>query len=216
MNILKVTIAGAIALLGGLYYGQFGLSLPGQSGPSAEEIEGFFWPNQKQLQAFDLIDQFEQPFGLDRINDQWSMMFFGYTYCPDICPITLSSMREVKSILDSVDKNSLPETQFVFISVDGERDTPERLAEYIGYYNEEFVAASGDKSQVDSLAKQIGIPYEIEEHKEGETDYLVAHSGSLFLTSPTGTLAAIFHPPYDTRKIAERIQQVQQFMLRNG
>jgi protein SCO1/2 len=176
------------------------------------DIQGFFWPSQKTLLPFSMQSHRGDSFTLDDLQNRWSLMFFGYTYCPDICPVTMSVLRETLNHYKTAAPEALKELSVTFVSVDGERDTPEQLAAYIRFYDESWLAASGSKAEVDSLTAQIGIPYEIESHEPGEVDYLVAHSGSIYLISPQGNLAAIFHPPFDSGQLADQVLEIRRFM----
>ena len=135
----------------------------------------------------------------------------------------------------------MDQTAFVFISVDGERDTPDRLRDYIEFFGEGFIAASGTKAQIESLTTQFGVPWTLDKHAEGQNhdnhaesqnhdnlaeiqnhdnhaegqDYLVNHSGAIFLISPEATLASIYQPPHDADEIVGRFMQIQKF-LRNS
>ena len=207
---LKILIACVVALFAGLYLQLFGFNLPERRiAVSDPEIEGLLWPNQKALGDFSLVGSDGGAYQLDNLRNRWSFVFFGYTHCPDICPITMQTLSQVRNNLDT--SNIAAPVNYLFISVDGERDTPEHLSNYINYFGQEFEAASGSPSQVDSLATQIGVPYSIDEHAPGE-DYLVAHSGAVYLVSPQGNLTAVFQPPHTPEDIASRFQRIQSYL----
>src|SRR5690606_8150280 len=121
-----------------------------QSGQPSQPIEGLLWPEPKQIGEFTTVDHKGKEFDLNNLEGQWSLLFFGYTYCPDVCPLTLSVLNEFYKTREP------DEVQIVFVTVDPERDTTTRLAEYIGYFNDEFTALGGSIEQVRSLASQIG------------------------------------------------------------
>ena len=229
----RILLIGVSALLIGLYFQLFGLNPPViKSQPASSPIEGFFWPDQMQLRQFDLIGHDNQKFDVRRLSNHWSFVFFGYTHCPDICPITMNTLRQVREKLHQGTNPDMDQTALVFISVDGERDTPDRLRDYIESFGEGFIAASGTKPQIESLTTQFGVPWSIDKHAEGQNhdnqaeiqnhdnhaegqDYLVNHSGAIFLISPEATLASIYQPPHDADEIADRFMQIQKF-LRNS
>ena len=172
------------------------------------QIQGLLWPDPKQLRPFATIDQRQQVFGLDRLQDRWSFLFFGYTHCPDVCPLTMASLNKAYRILQSDEINR--EVQVVFVSVDPDRDTSEKLDNYVGYFNPEFVGLGGTREQVDSLARQIGVAYYL--HDQGETgEYLVDHSASVFLIDPQGRLLAVMPPPHDPDSIRDRFLKIHDF-----
>lgn len=178
------------------------------------EVQGFFWPEQKALVPFKMVDHRHDPFTLEDLEGQWTLMFFGYTYCPDICPVTMSVLREAVASYHDRAPESLSDMKVAFVSVDGERDTPDHLAAYIRFYDESWIAASGDRDQVDSLTVQLGVPYEIDEHEPGALNYLVSHPGTLFLVSPDTKLAALLQPPLNAEGLADDLIEIRRFMAR--
>ena len=201
--------ANLLALAAGIYLATFGFNLPQFHSLDPEKIEGLFWPDQKQLVNFELIDHNGNPYQLHSMSTQWNLVFFGYTYCPDICPITMSLLREVNGLYQQQAPEEHGDLKFAFVSVDGERDQSVQLKQYIEFYDPSFIAASGNKDQVDSLASQLGVPYEIEEHVAGAKNYLVSHTGALFLISKQGKLAAVIHPPHNAVEITKRLLKIR-------
>ncbi len=188
------------------------LSVVRFDGGAPPDVQGFFWPEQKALADFEMVSHRDKPFTLADFQDRWTVLFFGYTYCPDICPVTMSVLREAMASYRDSAPPELSDISVAFVSVDGERDNPEHLANYIRFYDENWLAASGNREQVDSLTGQLGIPYEIEPHEPGAINYLVSHPGSLYLVSPDATLAALFHPPLDPATLASELLEIRRFM----
>ncbi|MBX2884237.1 MAG: SCO family protein [Granulosicoccus sp.] len=206
-------IAANFAAVGlGIYFATFGFSLPHTQRLDPNQIDGLFWPAQKQLAPFSLTDHENQEFNLQDFEEGWHLIFFGYTYCPDICPITMSTLREAHTSYQAIAKEEFKDLTMTFVSVDGERDHPEHLANYIRFYSEAFVAASGDKASVDSLTTQLGVPYEIDPHEPGDTNYLVAHTGTLFLIAPGGKLMATIQPPLTADGVVQNIMEIREFV----
>ncbi len=208
----KLIAANFVAVGLGIYFATFGFSLPGGSRLDPDQIDGLFWPAQKQLAPFSLTDHQNQEFNLQDFEKGWHLIFFGYTYCPDICPITMATLREAHQSIQTSANEEFRDLTMTFVSVDGERDHPEHLANYIRFYSDAFVAASGDKAAVDSLTTQLGVPYEIDPHEPGATDYLVAHTGTLFLIAPGGKLMATIQPPLTSNGVVENILQIREFL----
>ncbi len=213
MNInRRVALIGVTALIVGAYVQMFGFNFPFKKlAMQNPGIEGFFWPQQKALSDFRLVSSRNTPYELKDISGKWSFVFFGYTHCPDICPITMNTLRLARDQMNSSAEVSLDNVKFLFVSVDGERDTPAHLDNYIGYFGENFQAATGSREQVDSLTNQLGVPYTIDAHNPGDTEYLVGHSGAIFLISPTAHLAAIFHAPHTAEQITRRFMEILRF-----
>jgi protein SCO1/2 len=171
------------------------------------ELQGVLRPEPRPLQAFELSDQYRQPFNLERLKGKWSFVFFGYTYCPDICPTTLSTLTGVVKQLQN-DPQGLSNIQVVFVSVDPQRDTSDVLEGYMKYFDESFQGVTGSQQDIDSLTRQFGAGY----MKESETtpgQYLVSHTSSIFLVDPYGQLLAAFSPPHDPNTIVEQFRQIR-------
>ncbi|MCB8943814.1 MAG: SCO family protein [Ardenticatenaceae bacterium] len=116
------------------------------------------------------------PVSLQDFQGQYTFVYFGYTFCPDICPATLSVLKRVKADLGEAGD----EIAVVMITVDPERDTPERLAEYMGYFDSSFVGLSGEKDMIDEVGAPFGLYYERHEGS-GEGNYLVDHTARVYL-----------------------------------
>lgn len=165
-------------------------------------------PEQWQIPAFSLTDQDGQPFGPDDLRGQWSLLFFGFTHCPDVCPTTLYDLHQVKTALEEKHDVASHAYQVVFISIDPERDTPEKLRDYVAYFDPSFRAATGEHDQLEPLARKLAIAYRIEEHEKGAAAYDVDHSVSILLANPEARIHGIFPAPHDTDKMASVIGQL--------
>jgi protein SCO1/2 len=153
-------------------------------------------PEPRVIADFDLVDQDRQPFSLQRLKGRWSLLFFGYSYCPDVCPTALFDLQQVHEAL-SGDGRREPRHQVVFVSVDPARDTPERLKEYAAYFHPEFIAVTGHEEQLAPLTLQIGVAYRIEPHEPGSLNYAVDHSAGIMVIDPQARLHGVFPAPHD-------------------
>jgi protein SCO1/2 len=165
-------------------------------------------PEPRELADFVLVDDHGQPFSMDNIRGHWTLLFFGFTNCPDVCPSALYDLNLVSEKLQELDDEEGPGLQVVFVSVDPERDTPEKLTEYLGYFNPDFIGVTGDPEQLLPMTRQIGIAYEIEDHETGAERYNVYHSASFMLTDPEGQLYGVFGAPHDAEKITQSLLAV--------
>ncbi len=181
-----------------------------QTSASAKpEIPGLMWPNPKALTSFSMMTQNSTPFGLEQLQGKWSFLFFGFTHCPDICPITLTVMKE--AYMKLLGRNAAADVQMIFVSVDPKRDTPEQLKEYVKFFHPDFIGLTGSDEQVNSLAGQIGVIHAIgAETAPGE--YPVDHSASVFLVSPAGQLLALFSAPQQTDDMLARYSSIRTFI----
>lgn len=180
---------------------------------SANNIRGLMWPHPKALQGFQLQQSNGKAFTLQSLKGHWSFLFFGYTHCPDVCPTTLAMLNQVDRLLEQAPgpKNR----QFVFISVDPERDTLPVLKQYVSYFNPAFIGATGSLEQLPSLTRQLGILY-VKVPQKNSKDYLVDHSASILLIDPQGQVVGIFSTPHQAKNIAERFLRIQQFIDEQG
>jgi protein SCO1/2 len=146
----------------------------------------------RQFSDFALIDQLEQPFTKANLTGKWTLIFFGFTHCPDICPTTLSLLNKVVTPLSDEEK---AQVQVVLLSVDPERDTAAKLAEYVPYFNRDFIGVTGNPFQILSLTTQLNAVY-TKVALEGD-DYTVDHSGNIVVINPKGDYHGFFRPPFE-------------------
>lgn len=181
-----------------------------QAGPvTTPDINGLLWPNPKTLGSFAMVNQENKPFSQKDLDGHWTFLFFGYTHCPDVCPITLSVMNRVYEQLQENDRDE--NVQMMFVSVDPQRDTPEKLTSYIDYFNSDFIGLTGSEDQLKSLTQQMGIVYA---HGEETTpgEYLVDHTASIFLVSPEKKWVGIFSTPHKSQDIYNRFLAIREFI----
>jgi protein SCO1 len=153
----------------------------------------------RALPDFTLIDHHDRKFGLDQLRGRWSLMFFGYTNCPDFCPTTLTTLAALEKRLRAEPGTQLP--QVVFMSVDAKRDTPAQLARYVPYFDAEFLGVTAaDQPAIESVARQLGVGVVITPAKDGS--YTVDHSGEILVIDPDARLAAILSGPFTVQALA--------------
>lgn len=175
-----------------------------------QELMGVLRPEPKPLEQFELTDQNGIPFNRERLLGKWSFLFFGYTYCPDICPTTLAVLTTADAMLKKEAPEAAADSRVIFISVDPERDTLEKLSTYMAYYNQEFTAVTGTKTEIDNLAGQCGAGY-IKEPESAPGFYLVSHTSAIFLTDPKARLVAAFSQPHIPKNIVSLYQKIRAF-----
>ena len=147
----------------------------------------------RALADFSLIDHQGRSFGTANLRGHWSLMFFGYTNCPDFCPTTLTTLAAMEKRLRAAKAVAPP--QVIFVSVDAKRDTPAQLAKYVPYFDPDFIGlTAADQPAIERQAKQWGVAVTIEPASGG--DYTVDHSGAMFVINPAGNLAAILTGPF--------------------
>ena len=179
-----------------------------QPAPLDIEINGIYLAEPRPVNQVTLIDDQAEPFVIDDFKNHWSVLFFGYTFCPDICPTTLAELNQVDRYL--TDQQQGEGLVYYMVSVDPNRDTPERLKQYTGYFNPEFRGLTGTAEALDEFAKPLGIYYSVPEDPEDPENYPVDHSGALVVLNPDGELQAVFTPPFDTKTLADDLVAVRQ------
>lgn len=139
---------------------------------------------------FTLTDQHGDAFTLSEQQGKTVLLFFGYTFCPDVCPTTLADFAQIRRTLgEEADR-----VEFVFISVDPERDTQEVIGRYVGKFDESFIGLRGEGDVLDAVKADYGVFSAPETTEEGhEHDYLVTHSSFTYLVDPEGMLT-VFYP----------------------
>jgi protein SCO1/2 len=154
------------------------------------------FPQRRPMPEFALHDSQGAAWTHKDLQGRWSILFFGYTHCPDVCPMTLADLAKIYRQLPESTQDRL---QVVFVSVDPDRDTNEVLQKYAAFFHPEFRAVTGDDQMLNRLARALGAIYFVS--KEGG-DYVVEHSGKLFLVDPQGRRAGLFDirtPPPESR-----------------
>lgn len=206
LTLLFVLVAG-VAIAAGLWFGA--TTFRGLSRPMPVTLtQGTLLSEPRPLADFALTDQSGQPFSLANLRGGWTFLAIGYTHCPDVCPMTLATFDAIdRQIAQSGD---LPapaprgglRPRFLFVSVDPERDTPERLAQYVRYFNPAFLGATGEEAQLRAFVAQLGLLFARVEGQDTAMGYLMDHSASILLVDPQGRLTAIFGSPHDAAGIA--------------
>jgi protein SCO1 len=164
-------------------------------------------PEPKIIADFALIDHVGSPFTLGGFKGHWSLVFFGFTSCPDVCPNTLYQLQQARQLmLQEHSADSLP--QIFLVTVDPERDSPQKLANYLTYFDPAFIGLTGAQEQLQALALQLGIAIFVEPHGPDRLLYNVDHGASLLLLDPLGQLYAVLPAPHDATRIARDVMTV--------
>lgn len=165
-----------------------------------EGFPGTVLPGGKALPEFSLQDDQGQPFVPASLLGKWTLMFFGYTHCPDVCPTTLGTLKNAWDEL-SQSAAGVEDLQVVFVSVDPERDTLEHLQEYVDYFDPAFSGVTGSPDELMTLSRSLGAIY-AKTKPDDNGDYLVDHTAAIFVIDPQGRFSALLSPPHDAGKIA--------------
>lgn len=158
----------------------------------------------RDLPAIALVDADGRPFTNARFEGGWTLVFFGFARCPDVCPTTLATLAQVQRELADLPAARRP--RVLLVSVDPERDTPDVLGPYVRHFDPAFMAATGDPAQVRAFATAFGVPYA--KVSVGNGDYTMDHGSGLFLVDPQGRLHAYLSSPHVAAVIARDYRAV--------
>ncbi len=154
-----------------------------------ELTAGTALPEPRKIEPFALTDQQGRVLDAAVLEGRWTLLFTGFTHCPDICPTTLATLAELG------DRLGPAAPRFLFVSVDPERDTPERIAAYLAHFDPDLVGATGTREAIESFTRGLGLA-QVRNPGVGD-EYTVDHSAALVLIDPRVRLAGYFQPPYD-------------------
>jgi len=163
-------------------------------------LGAYFIDPPRQLAEFKLIDDSREVFLPEEFAGKWNILFFGFTYCPDICPLTMKQMSDVKESLGEYSDN----LRVFLVSVDPDRDKPENLRQYLDNFDKNFKGLTGEIDQIYKFSTQVNAPF-FPVVNSPEQNYTVDHSGSLVLISPEAKYAGFFRAPHDTAKITKAL-----------
>lgn len=170
------------------------------------QIHGSVVNPPRQIAVPELIKQDGEAFTNADLVDQWTLVFFGYTQCPDICPMTMNVLAEAKK------KAPVDFPQVVFISVDPQRDSVEMLSGYVHYFDPQFMGVTGEEKMIEALTLQTSVVYmKVPGASGAQNDYLVDHSSSILLINPKGQLAAFLKTPHTPSNIIESVEKIRAF-----
>lgn len=160
-------------------------------------------PQGRAVPTVSMTNQDGQAVAMDQLKGTWSLLFFGYTFCPDICPTTLAQLREIKRKLSPEITGRL---RVYLVSVDPHRDTPEQLKNYLSYFDPEFVGLTAPEDVLMQLSTGLSIPYLPAD--TSKPNYTVQHSGNLAVIGPDARLRGFIRAPFDSSQLLRRLPQL--------
>jgi protein SCO1/2 len=173
------------------------------------DLPGLLWPDPRTIPRMQLTDGSGATIGNERLMGRWTFMFFGYTYCPDVCPATLAQMAQVMKTLRA--NGAARDVQVLFVSVDPRRDLGPRLGEYVRYFDASFLGASAAEDRIEAFTGGLGVVYRLGEADESG-NYPVDHTAAILLVDPDGRWVGIFNAPHEPEDIASRFQRMRDFI----
>ena len=197
--LLPVLIAAAIAGAATAWF----VLRAGSAPPVLEQATLLDAP--RPLPDFGLTDQAGQSFGRERLRGHWTLMFFGFTNCPDLCPTTLATLADVRRQLADLPASDRPAV--VLVSVDPGRDTPEALGRYVAHFDPQFLGVTGPPASLEILTRDLGVAFAIGP-PSADGNYSVDHTAAIFLIDPAAAFSAVFGNPQVADVIARDYRRI--------
>ena len=175
------------------------------SGP--ELASGTWLPRPKPIADFQLIDSQGKSFSLHDLQGKPTLVFFGFTHCPDVCPTTLVKLAQVKKTA------GIAGLKVVFVTVDPARDTPSVVGLYAHAFDPDFIGLTGNEKAIDKMAADFGVAVNKVDLPGG--DYTMDHSAVVFLLNTQGQVAGIFTPPFDTPRLVQDLDRAASYLAKS-
>lgn len=173
-------------------------------GPRSGPQYGVIINANKPVEDFRLESTLGHPVALSDFDDRYTVLYFGYTTCPDICPTTLADLGQAEKLLGGAAER----VQMIFITVDPERDTPERMRDYLAFFSQNIVGLSGSLEETEAIAGQFGVVYAKQIVSQSATDYLIDHSSVVVVLDPERRPLVMFPFGVTAEQIAADIETV--------
>jgi protein SCO1 len=196
--VLLVALAAGLGLWAGERWFASRASMPPTLAATA------LYPQPRVLPDFSLDGGDGQPLDAAALRGRWTLVFLGFTHCPDICPTTLAELGAVQKQLADLPEAQRP--RLLFVSADPERDSPQRTAEYVRHFSADALGATADHARLERFVSSLGMVYMKSELANG--DYTVDHSSRIAVFDPQVRLAGQIAPPLDVAKIAADLRQL--------
>jgi len=193
--VLVAALAAAIGLWAATAW--FGRPVPA---PQLQSVKLFDTP--RELPAFNLRQSDGTPLVPGELRGHWTLVFLGFTHCPDICPTTLAQLAQAQRQWEALPESTRP--RVLFVSVDPERDTPDRIGEYAHAFHPDTLAATADIPALEDFARSLSLVFMKVPAPEGvpADQYSVDHSAAMAVLDPQGRMAGVLQPPLDPAAIA--------------
>lgn len=175
---------------------------PSHQSSVLQELGFFLFKAPRQLAPVELSRLSGESASLTDVSQHWQLVNFGYMFCPDICPINLRLLRDIKNQWDQ--QGTQPPLSITHITFDPERDTPDRLKPYLDYLHKDFIGLTGELKGIRQVAQQLNTVF-IHEKPDEYGNYFITHSDSIALLNPAGEYVGLFKGPYDQDKIIEAL-----------
>jgi protein SCO1 len=184
LKIIQISILALVAILFSFFMLNFSKKNEIRQEQTTEKTE-------KYIENFELTDQDNNVFSFDSLSKYYKLVYFGFTYCPDICP---ASLNKINNILKDLNRYKYSNFKMLFISVDPKRDTPEKLKLYLGHFNKDIIGlTSDDENKIKKVVDQFGAYYQVAPNEDEPENYMVNHTSFIYLIDKDGRYINHFH-----------------------
>jgi len=198
---LRIVVLVIVAFAAGLLLARL-LAPSKVEPPQTERATVFSAP--RAVPPLDLVDQDGEALGPDFFKGHWTLVFFGFTQCPDICPTTLATLAQ--TVRQLTDLPAAEQPRVLLVSVDPERDTPDILAPYVRFFDPAFLGAQGSLEATAAAAAAFNVPYAKVALPEG--GYTLDHGSGIFIVGPSGGTEAYLSSPHQAATIASDYRKI--------
>ena len=168
----------------------------------------FLFDEPKQISDFEFVSSNKKIFTKSDLMGKWTLMYFGFTKCPDECPTTMYQLSKLIKVLRDKEYK-LDDKQWILVSIDPERDTPEMIDNYAKGFDKDFIGVSNNRPMLLSLATQLSVNNVMPSSSNHmDHSHLDNHVNNIILLDPNGDFAGIFRPPFDISRLSLTYQSV--------
>lgn len=197
-------VTAVVALAGALF------TAACSQAPAPPPVAATLLDPPRPLPAVNLVDQAGDAYTLDRLRGRFNVLFFGFTHCPDVCPLTLATLARMTAEWPAP---HIDVPQVVFVSVDPGRDDPDRIDAYLNHFDAGFEGATGPREAMQPWLKSLGVAVHVQQAPAGES-YSVTHNSTVYVVGPGAELLAVFSPPHDAAVIAADLLKIRDRYLK--
>ena len=170
----------------------------------------YLYDQNTAISNFELMDHHGLPFTPAQLNGQWTFWFFGFTHCPDICPITLGVLSSTVNTL--ITKHKIKDKiSIIFVSVDPERDNTDKLKTYVNAFSEHAIGVTATDDKLAPFLKNMGIIATKQKVSDSQSDYLIDHSSSVYLIAPNTGISALFGAPHSVENFVKDFLTIKKY-----
>lgn len=199
---VALVVVFIVVIVGGFVYV---MSKPRLMTDAALRAQGLFlFERARDIGDFALVDDAGKPFVPSELQNRWTLLYFGFTYCPDLCPTTLALLNQ---FYQKLPPELAADTQIAMVSVDPGRDTPAKLHDYVGYFNPKFRAVTGEFLALQKFATALNSPFT--KVPGGGDNYQVEHSGNIALLNAKGHYIGFFKSPQSLENLLKTYESAR-------